>query len=589
MAKVYLEPSDSVFRVNDNNVTIYGANENQIIILATGVTGVTVDQNVEEVVFEKTSADYTYEQNGNQVKVYLNGVLQAIIPVQGDADGTKLTFANGAANATLKDGVMTLGGSKSDGSSSGSLNPATVLSNTPTTPPPTDTGGNDSPTPPPAFTVTNTAGVVTFGGTATGDITFTISGTVATFSRGGATATTTVDFSSGFSKITVASGQTLSVTAAQITGKSIDGVGSVAVTALESTLSADLSGIATTAVTAAATTVSGTPATFTGSFGKAVVTTSGDGILNVDSGGMGTATFSVASGTTLQGSAAKLGGVSATGTGSVEVTALGASTNLSSLNSTLNVTATVSSSVDISSNSNLTTVDAYSVASGQTLTMTASQADAKSITGAGSVTITGVAGNETLNIAATGTNSITAGVGADNVTLGGGADTLIYAGEAVPSVTETHALTFQALTAGQSVTVDGLTLSATGAITAANAAAGFASLAVGAATGNAVTNGVWSGALSSGWSSGAASAAAVTFTSATVSSNVTDISTSVAGVSAPAALSDSATQGVAEVTGVTEIHAIAFKALTTGQTVTVGGLNAYRYRQYCRGGREYQF
>ena len=380
MAKVYLEPSDSVFRVNNNNVTIYGANENQIIILATGVTGVTVDQNVEEVVFEKTSADYTYEQNGNQVKVYLNGVLQAIVPVQGDPDGTKLTFANGSASATLNDGVMTLGGSKSDGSSSGSLNPATVLSNTPTTPPPTDTGGNDSPTPPPAFTVTNTAGVVTFGGTATGDITFTISGTVATFSRGGATATTTVDFSSGFSKITVASGQTLSVTAAQITGKSIDGVGSVAVTALESTLSADLSGIATTAVTAAATTVSGTPATFTGSFGKAVVTTSGDGILNVDSGGMGTATFSVASGTTLQGSAAKLGGVSATGTGSVEVTALGASTNLSPLNSTLNVTATVSSSVDISSNSNLTTVDAYSVASGQTLTMTASQADAKSIT-----------------------------------------------------------------------------------------------------------------------------------------------------------------------------------------------------------------
>jgi len=350
-----------------------------------------------------------------------------------------------------------------------------------------------------------------------------------------------------------------------------------------------LSGIATTAVTAAATTVSGTPATFTGSFGKAVVTTSGNGILNVDSGGMGTATFSVAWGTTLQGSAAKLGGVSAAGTGSVEVTALGASTNLSSLNSTLNVTATVSSSVDISSNSNLTTVDAYSVASGQTLTMTASQADAKSITGAGSVTITGVAGNETLNIAATGTNSITAGVGADNVTLGGGADTLIYAGEAVPSVTETHALTFQALTTGQSVTVDGLTLSATGAITAANAAAGFASLAAGAATGNAVTNGVWSGALSSGWSSGAASAAAVTFTSATVSSNVTDISTSVAGVSAPATLSDSATQGVAEVTGLTEIHGIAFKALTTGQTVTVGGLNAYRYRQYCRGGREYQF
>ncbi|HRF56156.1 MAG TPA: hypothetical protein PLV58_02035 [Campylobacterales bacterium] len=183
MAKVYLEPSDSVFRVNNNNVTIYGANENQIIILATGVTGVTVDQNVEEVVFEKTSADYTYEQSGNQVKVYLNGVLQAIVPVQGDPDGTKLTFANGSASATLNDGVMTLGGSKSDGSSNRSLNPTTVLTNAPTQTTPIDTGGGGG-SPSPTFTVTNTAGVVTFDGTATGDITFTLSGSVATFSMG---------------------------------------------------------------------------------------------------------------------------------------------------------------------------------------------------------------------------------------------------------------------------------------------------------------------------------------------------------------------------------------------------------------------
>lgn len=569
MAKVYLESTDTAFTVNNNNTTIYGANGKQTITVVNGVSGVNVDQNIEEVVFEKTSADYTYEQSGNQVKVYLNGVLQAIIPVQGDSDGTQLTFANGSANAEVKSGVMTLGGSKSDGSSSGSLNPATVLSKTTPTPTPNDGGGSPTPT----FIVTNTAGVVTFSGTATGNITFTTTGNIATFSRAGVIAATTVDFSSGFSKITVSSGQTLSATAAQITAKNIDGAGGVAVTALESTLGADLSAITATTVGTAVVTALATPAIFTGHFGKAIVTTSGDGILNVDSATIGTATFSVASGATLQGSAAKLGGVSVTGAGSVEVTALGASTNLSSLNSTLNVTATVSSSVDISSNSNLATVDAYSVASGQTLTMTASQADAKSIAGAGGVTITGVAGNETLNIATAGTNSITAGVGADNITLGSGTDTLVYAG-ATLSTTETHARTFQALTtAGQSVTVDGLKLTASAAITAADIAAGFASLSAGAATGNTVTNGTWSGALSSGWSSGAAGSAAVTFTSTNAGTNVTDITAVSAGISAPTALSDSAIQGAAPVTAANETHTLTFQALTAvGQSVTVDGL-----------------
>lgn len=575
MAKVYLEPSDSIFRVNDNNVTIYGANENQIIILATGVTGVTVDQNVEEVVFEKTSADYTYEQNGNQVKVYLNGVLQAIVPVQGDPDGTKLTFANGSASATLNDGVMTLGGSKSDSSSNGSLNPTTVLTNAPTQTTPIDTGGGGgggggSPTP--TFAVTNTAGVVTFDGTATGDITFTMSGTVATFSRGGLSATTTVDFSSGFSKITVSSGQTLSATAAQVAGKSIDGAGSVAVTALESALDADLSGITSATATAAVATVSGAPATFGGNFGKAAVTTSGDGTLDVSSATMGTATFSVALGTTLQGSDTKLGGVSATGAGSVEVISLGASTDLSALNSALNVTAVIFSNVNISSNSNLATVDAYMVAPNKTLTMSSSQADAKSITGAtGNVTITGASGNETLNVATTGTNSITGGAGADNITLGSGEDILIYA-SATPSVTETHTLYITSLTTGRSSTIGGLTLTATGDLTTLEVANGFANLSAGATTGNAVTNGVWSGALSSGWSSGAVNSLQITFTSQTPGSNVSDISTSSAGVDAPTALSDSATQGAAEVTAATEIHALTFPALIKGQSVTVDGL-----------------
>ena len=78
-----------------------------------------------------------------------------------------------------------------------------------------------------------------------------------------------------------------------------------------------------TTVNAALTTANGAAVNFTGEFGQALVTTSGDGILNVDSAtDMGTARFSVATGTTLQGTAAKLTTVTAAGAGTVAVTAL---------------------------------------------------------------------------------------------------------------------------------------------------------------------------------------------------------------------------------------------------------------------------
>ncbi|WP_306602882.1 hypothetical protein [Azonexus sp.] len=83
-----------------------------------------------------------------------------------------------------------------------------------------------------SFTVSNNAGVVTFGGTATGDITFTINGSIATFSREGVTATTTVDFYSNFSKFSLGAGQVLAGTALQLSGKTVDGTGQVRMTAM---------------------------------------------------------------------------------------------------------------------------------------------------------------------------------------------------------------------------------------------------------------------------------------------------------------------------------------------------------------------
>jgi len=90
------------------------------------------------------------------------------------------------------------------------------------------------------------------------------------------------------------------------------------------------------------------------------------------------------------------------------------------------------------------------------------------------------------------------------------------------AVTETSAVTFNAMTAGQSITLGGLTFTATTSVTAANVAAAFASLSNGATTGPGTSNGTYSGILSA-FSSGAASGSTVTFTSASTGTNVTNL------------------------------------------------------------------
>lgn len=144
-------------------------------------------------------------------------------------------------------------------------------------------GGGGGGAPAPTFTVSEDGGVVTFGGTATGDISISWAGATnsseATFTRGGITATTK-PFIGGKNKITLAADQTLAATAANVTGVKIDGEGNVAVTALEDTANADLSGLAATTVTAAVDTDGGV--TFTGNLGTAVVTLSSSDSSNDD-------------------------------------------------------------------------------------------------------------------------------------------------------------------------------------------------------------------------------------------------------------------------------------------------------------------
>ncbi|HRF56627.1 MAG TPA: Ig-like domain-containing protein [Campylobacterales bacterium] len=113
MAKAYLEPTDQSFTANNPNTTIYGQDGQQSIVISQSASNIILDQNIEEILLQKPSTDYTYKQTGNILKLYESNTLILSITVQGDADGTKLIFSNGYAYATLQDSIMKLGGSTS--------------------------------------------------------------------------------------------------------------------------------------------------------------------------------------------------------------------------------------------------------------------------------------------------------------------------------------------------------------------------------------------------------------------------------------------------------------------------------------------
>ena len=193
----------------------------------------------------------------------------------------------------------------------------------------------------------------------------------------------------GSTEVMLLGDATFSTTASIASGKLIDGTGTVVLTGLEGALAADLTAITASTLKVVATTTAGVTDTFAGSLGNAAVTVDGEGIqaLAVDAD-LGTATFTVEAGASLRGSAAQLAGVSIDGEGTVEVLALAAGSDLSSISLVTNVVAYVETNLDLSGNTTLAGVDSYVVASAQTLTLTAAQASGKRISGDGKVVIT---------------------------------------------------------------------------------------------------------------------------------------------------------------------------------------------------------
>ena len=150
--------------------------------------------------------------------------------------------------------------------------------------------------------------------------------------------------------------------------------------------------------------------------------------------------------------------------------------------------------------------------------------------------------------------------------------------------TETSTLTFAALRSGQQVTVNGLTFTASTDVSAADVATAFSSIASGmtavAATAthsSSAAKGAYSGTFFEGFSTGAATGATVV-AAADGKGNVGDIKLSgntdpIATVSleaGPAPTVEATTAGVTS--GANQVSTVTFSPLTSGQSVTLGGL-----------------
>ena len=176
------------------------------------------------------------------------------------------------------------------------------------------------------------------------------------------------------------------------------------------------------------------------------------------------------------------------------------------------------------------------------------------------VTATNVSGVLTLTANSAGTAFTPAATVVD-----AGTATLTIATVATPTanvvaVAESASVQFAALTSGQTMVIDGVTITApSGGLTATEVADLFESLSASGSPTDIV-----SGSMSATYTSGAQSGAAVIFTAVAtgVQTSLTDTGNGIASV----------VVGTTGVTAVTESASVAFSALTSGQTVILEGI-----------------
>lgn len=123
--KLYLESGDPTIAIS-NPLYVYGSSgATDNIQITEGITDVVCDQNIEQLNLPSAKSAYTFQQGGNQLKVYQGTGLVASLPVQDDSDGSLLGFIDGLFQAKLSmTGLMMLGGTTI---SSGTPTPDTSL------------------------------------------------------------------------------------------------------------------------------------------------------------------------------------------------------------------------------------------------------------------------------------------------------------------------------------------------------------------------------------------------------------------------------------------------------------------------------
>lgn len=105
------------------NVQVFGGEGQEAVVLSAGVTGVTLDQNVDRVFLSGPASAYQFQQTGNQINVFSGGELVFKTAVQGDADGTQIVFTNGTASVLVSNGAMSVGGAAVPTTAAGSVVP----------------------------------------------------------------------------------------------------------------------------------------------------------------------------------------------------------------------------------------------------------------------------------------------------------------------------------------------------------------------------------------------------------------------------------------------------------------------------------
>lgn len=338
-------------------------------------------------------------------------------------------------------------------------------------------------------------------------------------------------------------------------------------------------GVGATVLTAATTTdmnVSGVAAAITAKGGNNVTVTdatAGNAIIVSTGAATGNAAGKIIVTDTKQAGA----GNTITVDGGTDVTV---TTTADATNGAIAIGANKAASGTVTVVSNLTT-DGTSAATGAAITVTGGKS--VNVTVKGTVTSTNDAASLALTNSAV---TVTANTTTTDVTINQTKAVTDYRVAAVAEVMAKQTVTFKDLAATKNVVINGLTFTATKALTAAEVAAAFANLTSSdtqSATGP-VANGYFTGssATVAGWTSGAASGASVTFTApannsaalVTSSSGATALTVAsiVAGTAAVAAIDsdDTAAYGAVRLDGSTALTTVSVNGYATADLGTTG-------------------